>query len=115
MALTWEWKEKIGEVTLVQKHGEEEKEFTINLYKGNSYLIMIHEYEEDGKDLYDLYSFFNDKAHMRRCFGLDKKSGVDNIFTEWTKVSISKKYRHVKDFVTALAEAFDNITIEIYK
>ena len=36
MALTWDWEHKIGELKIKQ----EEKEFTINVYKGNALAIF---------------------------------------------------------------------------
>ena len=51
MALQWDWKEKIGEATLVQMHPDEpDREFTLDLYQGNAYLIMIHEFKDDKGD-----------------------------------------------------------------
>ena len=116
MALNWNWNEKCGEVILNQTVAGEDKEFSVSLYQGNAYLILIYEYtDDDGKDCYDLYGFFNDKDHMRRCFGLDKKFGGRNLYTDWKKVRINKaKYRHTKELVTAIAEAFDDISIELY-
>lgn len=113
MALNWNWNEKCGEITIVNGTG---REFTINLYQGNAYLIMINEFKnEDGEDCYDLYSFFSDKEHMRRCFGLDKKSGSYNIYDDWKRIRLNKaKFRHTKEFVAAMSEAFDNISIELY-
>ena len=116
MALHWQWKDKIGEMTLQQG----KREWTINLYEGNAYLIMIHEFEEDGTEKYNVIGFFLDKQHMRNCLGLNKKNGYgDNIYGEAgnraTKFRINKKaYRHTKELVTALVEAFDEITIELY-
>ena len=40
MALHWNWDEKIGELLIRQ----DEKEFTISIYKGNALAIFIHEY-----------------------------------------------------------------------
>lgn len=122
MALNWNWKDKCGEITLVQKIQEgEEKEYTISLYQGNAYLIMLHEHiDGDGTDVYDLFGFFNDKAHMKNCLGLNKKGGyIENIYErpyqKFTKLRINKaKYRHTSELVAAFAEAFTKIEIEIY-
>lgn len=121
MALEWGWNEKVGTMTLVQQlPSGEDKEFEISLYQGNAFLIMIHEYEADGKDMYTMYSFFVDKEHMKNCLGLNKKNGYgDNFLNEpgnrATKFRINKKkYRYTKDLVAVLVQAFDNIDIEIY-
>ena len=121
MALNWLWKDKCGEITLVQKIDAEgnEQEFPITLYDGNCYLIMLHEYKENGQDMYNLFGFFSDKAHMKNCLGLNKKDGyTSNIYNtpyqRFTKVKLNKnKCRYFKDIVAAFAQAFDNLTIEI--
>lgn len=119
MALNWKWDEKCGEA-VIQQRG---KEFTLNLYKGNAYLIFISEYkDEDGQNMYSLYSFFADKDHMRNCLGLSKAKGrglCENIFNSGgdilKSIRINKaKYPYTKDLVYALTQAFDNLTIEIY-
>lgn len=120
MALHWEWSNKCGEITLEQNFDGEWKKFPITLYTGNAFLIMLHEFEENGKDMYELYGFFADKAHAKNCLGLNKKDGyTDNIYKrdwqKWSKVRINKaKYDKYKDLVQMLAQAFDDITIEIY-
>ena len=64
MALVWNWKDKCGEMCVVQSHPDEEDQmFTVDLYQGNAYLIMIHEFKEADKDKYSVFSFFVDKAH----------------------------------------------------
>ena len=120
MALTWDWNEKCGEAFYTQKFDGEERGFNVNLYEGNAFLIMVAEYEQDGQDKYSVKSFWVDKQHMKRCLGLDKKGGyARNIYFDgydkFTKFRIDKaKCRHWKDIVPALAQAFDNLTIELF-
>lgn len=122
MALNWHWDEKCGEITLLQQFaGEEATEYTINLYQGNAYLIMIHEFsDEGGTERYELFSFFNDKQHMKNCLGLNPKGGfTSNCFKNdcqrITRLRLNKaKHRHANDIVAAFATAFDDITIEVY-
>ena len=121
MALHWEWKDKCGEITLVQSHPDrEDREFTISLYPGNAYLIMLYEYEiEKGQEFCKVFGFFNDKQHMLNCLGLDKKDkDAYNIYQtpyqKFTKLRINKaKYRHTKELISAFVDAFDQITIEV--
>ena len=117
MALNWKWDEKCGEAVIQQG----EKEFTVNLYQGNAFLIFIHQYTDDeGQEMYNLYTFFLDKEHMKNCLGLNKKNGYgDNIFTDGRdrlkKIRINKsKYRYTKELMQALGQAFDDLTIELY-
>ncbi len=122
MALRWDWNEKCGEAMLRQMHeGEEDRVFTLSLYKGNAYMIMLHEYTgEDGTDMYNMYSFWLDKDHAKNCLGLNKKNGYgDNIYqTPYQRIErirLNKsKYPNTKEFVSLLVQAFDNITIELY-
>lgn len=120
MALTWNWDKRVGTATLVQKHEEgKETEYSISLYEGNAFLIFIHEYEEDGKEKYELISFWGDKRHMLNCLGLNKKEGfTENLYVtpaqEYTKFRLNKnKCRHINDIIPALVRAFDKLTIEI--
>lgn len=119
MALYWDWKEKVGEATFEQKG----KEYTISLYKGNAFLIFINEYKETDSEgvehnMYNLYSFFCDEAHAKRCLGLTK--GTDNMFNDeycrLTKIRLNKaRYTCTNKLVSMLIKAFDNLDIEIYK
>ena len=122
MALQWRWKEKCGEITMVQTYpDEEDHKYKISLYKGNAYLIMLHEYEKTpGTEAYEVFGFFNDKQHMRACLGLEKKRGyTSNIYEtpyqRFTKLRINKaRYKHTQELVSAFAEAFRDIQIEVY-
>lgn len=114
MALNWNWSEKCGELTIVNYTGGEQ---TISLYQGNAYLIMINEFKnEEGEEFYNVYGFFNGKEHMLRCLGQSLHYDSDNIYEgAWKKIRLNKaKFRHTKEFVKAIAGAFDNIAIELY-
>lgn len=121
MALHWQWDEKCGEATLVQKHeGEEDRVFTLSLYTGNAYLIMLYEYEENGEQMWSMVNFWVDKQHMKNCLGLNKKDGFtgntfDTPHNKITKIRLNKsRCRYFKDIIPALAQAFDDLTIEIF-
>ena len=117
MSLNWRWNEKCGWAVFQQG----EKEFYVNLYKGNAFLIFLYEYEENGEAMYQLYSFWADKQHMKNCLGLNQKGGYGgNMFDEGgcklKKIRINKaKYPYTKDLVQTLVQAFDDLTIEIFK
>ena len=122
MALEWEWKETVGTATLVEKHpDEEDREFELQLYQGNAFLIMTHEWTgDDGQEKYEVCGFFSDQQHAKNCLGLNKKGGwhrniYDTPYLKLTKLRINKaKYRYTKDLAALLTEAFDDIQIEIY-
>lgn len=124
--LTWDWNKRIGTLTVKGLFQDKEtKEIVsrpvdIDLYEGNAYLIGIQEYtdEKTGEDMYTMYTFFSDNIHAKRCLGIDKKdksSYGDNLYKDkWLKISLSKKYRYLKEFTGYLVDAFDNLEIEIY-
>lgn len=123
MAVTWNWDEKCGEAIFRQEFkGEEPKDFTVNLYEGNAFLIFIHEYTVDDVEKYNVQGFFLDKNHMKTCLGIDKKDKetygrniYNKSYSKITKIRFNKaKCRHYKDLVAAFAEAFNNIEIEVY-
>ena len=109
MAIEWEWSKKCGKATFTREDGYT---YTSNLYVGNCFLIIINEWEEDGKGKYALNSFFVDSQHMERCL-------KNNIFTEYDKlisITINKaKCRNYKEIVALLAEYMDDIDISVYK
>lgn len=79
MSLNWKWSDKCGHLTISQRIDEtNERELTYTLYQGNAYLIALHEFKQDNKDMYEMGWFFCDKQHMNRCLGLVKDS--ENIF-----------------------------------
>ena len=118
MAIRWNWNEKCGEAIIRQEFNEEVKEYTVNLYEGNAFLIFLNEWVEDEKNMYSLYTFFADETHAKNCLGLTKNH--TNIFIEGSwheliKIKINKKKsRNWKKIITLFAQAFDNIGIEIY-
>lgn len=59
MALQWNWKDKMGKITIKQK----EKNFDINIYAGNALAIFIYEYKIDEEERYILEYFLADKKH----------------------------------------------------
>mgnify|MGYP006908828082 CR=1 FL=1 len=114
MAITVNWDEKCGEATFEEHFkGEETRTYTLDLYVGNCFLVMIHEFiNEDGEKERQLCSFFVDEGHMKRC--LD-----DGIFTRdysrLSKIRINKaKCRYYREIVAILTEAFDDLEIEIF-
>lgn len=116
--LNWNWEDKVGEVEILNR----DKAVTYTLYQGNAFLIMLYEYEEDGKDMYSMHNFFADETHAKRMLGLDKKwkdtygkNCFDQPQYKMLKIRIKKsEYSYTKKLVAMLVEAFDELTIEIY-
>ena len=81
MALKWDWDKKIGELLIRQ----DEKEFTMSIYKGNALAIFLHEYtNEVGQEVYTMYNFFCDKTHFTNC----TKDKSWNYAEEWVKITL---------------------------
>ena len=104
MALTWDWKHKIGELLIQQG----EKQFNISIYKGNALAIFLHEYKnEKGQEVYSMYNFFCDKDHFKNCTN-DK---TWNYAEEWVKITL---WEVPNDFWIILKDlAKRGVTIEI--
>lgn len=116
MALHWLWKDKCGEATFRFWDGEER---TVSLYEGNAFLIFINEYKENGKDMYNLFTFFADEAHAKNMLGLGKGENAHNTFNtereKLIKVRLNKKKCKAGKIISLLVRAFDDLTIELYK
>lgn len=106
MAITWKWEEKCGEAMFKE---EDESTYNVDLYVGNCFLIMIHEFA----DQYALDAFFADEDHMERCL----KNGIFNHGNEkLASIRINKaKCRNYKKIVELLCEYMDDIDIKVYK
>ena len=126
MALHWQWNEKCGEAILVRTFpNTKPEEFKVNIYQGNAFMIFLYEFvdKDTGKNMYNLFSFFNDEEHAKRCLGLDKEYGEQNIFDngidKLVKLRLDKsRFTYKKDFKKVLElfiKAFDELTIEFYK
>ena len=117
MSLNWSFKEKCGEVTLRQG----EREFTLTMYQGNAFMIFLSEWEEDGKGMYNLYSFWADERHAKVMLGLIKDSDGKKVnyhdgYDKFTKFRFNKTHcRDLKKIVGMIVQAFDDVEIEIYK
>lgn len=122
MALNWDWNKKIGEATFTDTYNGDNREYTVNLYNGNAVLIFIHEFEEDGRPMWQMSHFWADLNHMKSCLGLKGVGGLrvdENIlnreYGRLTKIRLDKKNcKYLKDITQALIQAFDKLVIEIY-
>ena len=110
MALQWSVKEKAGTVT----ENREGSEITLPFYEGNALMIVTHEYEKDGQQLYDMQWFFMDEYHAKNCLGLAK--GHDNMFGAGGIVSLTIYREHCRQWqklVTLFTKAFPKIAVDI--
>ena len=119
MAVTWEWKDKMGTVDYVRDDGES---FSCNLYNGNCMMVMLYEYTDDnGAEMYTLMSFFSDKAHAKRMLGLDKtyhygSNAIDEGFRHPAKFRLDASYKDAREMAKLLIDAkwSHPLTIELY-
>lgn len=119
MSVNWSWDGKCGEITVSQRVDDRKgwEEYKVSVYNGNCLAVFLYEFIEDGEEKYNFWSFFSDKDHAKNCLGLSK--GANNIFDtpyqRITKIRLNKKKcRYFKDLVALFAQAFDNISIEVY-
>lgn len=106
--ITVDWNEKCGEATFRQSIDGTDYIYTLDLYVGNAFLVMIH----DNGDERNLNCFFVDASHMERCL----KNGIFTGFDKLTAITINKaKCRNYKKIITLLAEYLDDIDISVYK
>lgn len=96
MALQWNWKDKMGKLTIRQKR----KKYNVNIYSGNSLAIFISEYEQNGEERYTLYNFFLDKKH---CDNIVKNS--KRLFTdEVVSIELNLFYKSAQTLLKILVE-----------
>lgn len=96
MALQWNWKEKMGKMTIKQK----EKVYDVNIYAGNALAIFISEYEQDGEERYVLYSFFADKKHCENIIKDGKRLFTDEVVS----IELNLFYKSAKTLLNILVK-----------
>lgn len=105
MALRWEWTDKIGEV-------KNTRGYVHNIYRGNAFMIAVHEWKEEEEELYALQWFFADKEHLHNCLGLNK--GYEGIDFDWAEFKLNYRYKETRQFIEALAKAKMSMKITLY-
>lgn len=115
MSLNWNFKtDKIGTWKEERElYNGEIRSYEFNIYDGNALAIVINEWNENGKDLYELVTFFADKEHMKNCLGLTKGHN-ENIFSDRKiQIELYQEYRHTPFMVQQLAKAKFDYPINI--
>lgn len=96
MALQWNWKDKMGKMTIKQK----EKTYDLNIYAGNALAVFICEYEQNGEERYTLYNFFADKEHCGNIIKDDKRLFSDEIVS----IELNLFYKSAKTLLDILVK-----------
>ena len=84
--LRWDFNEKIGTLVIKQTR-DKDYYYTLHLYRGNALMIMLWEWKENGKDMYNMFCFIADKKHLDN---IVKNS--PEFFSEWKVITIDRKY-----------------------
>ena len=75
MALQWNWKDKMGKLTVIRKM----KKYDINIYSGNALAIFICEYKQNDEERYVMYNFFADNKHCDNIIKNHKRLFLDDV------------------------------------
>lgn len=96
MALHWNWKSKMGEMTFKQKG----KTFSINIYDGNALAIFISEYKQGDEEKYVLYNFFADKKHCNKIIKENKRLFSDEVVS----IELNLFYKNAQTLLNILVK-----------
>lgn len=97
MALQWNWKDKMGKLTIRQKG----KKFNVNIYSGNFLAVFVYEYTDGGNEMYSLYDFFADKKHCDNIIKNHKRLFFDD---EVLSIELNLFYRSAQTLLKILVE-----------
>ena len=97
MALQWNWKDKMGKLTIRRKM----KKYCINIYSGNFLAVFVYEYTDGGKEMYSLYDFFADKKHCDNIIKNHKRLFFDD---EVVSIELNLFYRSAQTLLKILVE-----------
>lgn len=104
MSINWNWKDKIGELEVSGIH----RDIILNIYEGNAVMIFLYEYEEDGKELYQMYNFICDVQHLRRCV-----ANGDGYFADWKELRLHKWSKNIETIASICARAGVRVVFDI--
>lgn len=107
MALQWDWQKKMGTLTIEQNQDGKKARFKINIYDGNCMAIMLSMRKKDGKDWYQLYSFFADEQHCKNIFKEHKKLFWDKV----VKIELNTAYKNAERLAKILVKCGYTVTI----
>lgn len=97
MALQWNWKDKMGKVTIKQK----ENTYDVNIYAGNALAIFISEYERNGEEEYILYDFFADRKYCENII----KNGNQLFSDEVVSIELNLFYKSAQTLLNILVKS----------
>lgn len=97
MALQWNWKDKMGKLTIRQKR----KKYNVNIYSGNALAIFICEYKQNYEERYVIYNFFADKKHCDNIIKNHKRLFFDD---EVVSIELNLFYRSAQTLLKILVE-----------
>lgn len=103
MALQWNFDQVSGTITYGGK--------TFRWFQGNARMIILNEFQENGKEMYNLDGFAFDDEHLKNMLGITK--GHTNIYIDFgtpvTQLTVYRKYvtdweKLIKIFIKAFPE-----------
>lgn len=103
MALRWDFNQVSGTITYGGK--------TFRWFEGNARMIILNEFQENGKEMYNLEGFSFDDDHLKNILGITK--GHTNVYVDFgtpvTQLTVYRKYttnwdKLIKIFVKAFPE-----------
>ena len=96
MALQWNWKDKMGKLTIRQKG----KKFNVNIYSGNFLAVFVYEYTDGGNEMYSLYDFFADKKHCDNIIKNHQRLFLDEVVS----IELNLFYKSAQNLLKILVE-----------
>ena len=113
MAVNWDWTRKMGEIIFLAY--DKKHKIKCNFYRANCVGAVIQEWKEDGKDMYQFVTFWNDLSHLKRCLGLIKNfdKTYDNLYKDKIKkVRLNAFYPDMLTVAKLFAKA--GFKVELY-
>ena len=109
MPIRVDYKKRIGYFTATEKRADGVRKFRIHICHANCLCAMMYFYKnEDGEDMAQLYAFFHDMPHAKRCF-------KDDVFlADWDNFVFNAKELNndLWKFIRLLADNGKKVTIK---
>lgn len=111
----WTWKEMLGKIHCERQLTNETLKFDLSIYNGTNCLcVIVYEFEEEGKEKYNFWTFFNDLEHAKRCLGVEKNYAGEysNAFKdEWKSITLDSKFKESWKLAKIFSKAGFNVEL----
>lgn len=113
--INWLWKNKIGSIAFTAEYNGQKIKTTYQMYRGSNCLcVLLYEYQENGKNMYSLFNYWDDFNHLKKYLGLDKRSSSQtNYYDKASHLQLNSRFTESLKIATLFMKACPKIDVHL--